>query len=161
MQSVSPAPSHLTAGPVPGERLHARFWQSPFALCAATIVTAQFMILSMATFDARDVPYDVLSSLTLVAVGMLAAGILPQWNYLALGRDRLVQQAGLVSTEIDWTLVKAVEAHPLGVTVRFIEARRRAGPIVRGARLFNRYGLAPADFQRMIEAGWRRAALIA
>jgi hypothetical protein len=145
--------------PPPAERLQARFWQSPFALCAATIVTAQFMILSTATVDARAIPYDILSSLTLIAIGMLAAGILPQWNYLALGHDRLIQQAGLVSTEIDWTRIKSIESDPLGVKVRFVEIEDGGNAVVRVARLFNRYGLGPADFQRMIEAGWRRAGL--
>ncbi len=137
-------------------RLHVQFWQSPFAVTAAAVVTAQIAILIYAIIAGRAVPFDMLFSLTVVAITMLAAGIWPGWNFLELDPETIEQHSGLSCVKVDWSRVRSVDAYENRIELRFSEDTEK-GPVIKSIDLPNRYGLTPEGFADLVEAAWRKS----
>lgn len=152
------APVSFTDGRL---RLHAHFWQSPFAMCAATIVTAQFILLNGALSGSLDISREAMLAFTLVAAAMLAAGVFPQWNYLAYDAEGLEQHAGLTRFHVAWEDVRAVNIVSGGVRISYLDRRPKGAPKVRSGVVQNRYNIDTAVLHRLLEFAWHRGAGIA
>lgn len=153
----APAPSDKVA-PAPSSRLQAHFWQSPFAVSSALVVSAQMAILIYAAATGQAAPYKALTALTFLALVMLVAGVWPAWNYLAVGENGVEQQAGLTSLKVRWADVTNIDMFEQGLVL----STRAPGDADTGepikVRLFNRYGMGPEDFADKIERAWRHGA---
>ena len=128
-------------------RFQARFWRSPFAVATAAVVAAQSVLMAVAATAGTSFPYEVGLSLTCLSATLLAAGLWPNWNYLALSEDGLDQQAGLRSLRLAWREVEAVRCGE-GWARLTVRGRTRT--------VFNRYGLSADEFARLIERTWLR-----
>ncbi|MEM6649654.1 MAG: hypothetical protein AAF603_05330 [Pseudomonadota bacterium] len=136
-------------------RLQARFWQSPFAVCAAAVVAAQVVITGYGLVSGKPIPVDVMSALTLLSVSMLSAGIWPTWNFLNLGKDGIEQQIGLTSVKVDWDHIKSVDAFDHGLEVRYVNQTNTGAQIVKAIQIPNRYGVTADRFADLMEAAWQ------
>lgn len=134
-------------------RLIARFWQSPFAISAASIITAELMLLVGKTYGGMDVSTDVIAALTFIAAGMLAAGTMPGWNCLKLDDTGLDQHAGLTHFHVDWSQVKSVSPVPGGLRISYVETEGNQ-PVVKRGFIQNRYAMNGDKFRRLIEEQW-------
>ena len=130
-----------------GGRLQARFWRSPFTVATAAVVATQALLIGMTAAAGQSFPYEVGLSLTCLSSIMLAAGLWPDWNYLAIDETGLDQQAGLRSVRVSWSDVEAVRCGEGWARLR-VQGRDRT--------VFNRYGLSADEFARLIERAWLR-----
>lgn len=138
-------------------RLQAQFWHSPFAVCAAAVVTSQFMIMTLALVNGRPIPYDILTPLTFLAATTLTAGIWPAWNFLTVNKQRLEQAAGLTGVTVDWDEVRSVNADGYGIELKYLK-KNNPQLEVKAARIYNRYGLPADKFADLIETAWQKGA---
>lgn len=140
--------------------LNADFWKSPFAVSAATIIVAQFMLFASTTYGDSQISGDIFAALTLIAAAMLVAGIAPSFNNIRCDHEGLEQHAGLMHFHVSWPQVKSVTPVPGGVRISFIEDSQD-GPVVRRGVVQNRYDIDGNAFRRMIEKQWLEQAVLA
>lgn len=139
-------------------RLNAHFWQSPFAICAATLVTAQFILLNGALLGGIKVSQDAMLALTVVAASMLAAGVMPAWNYLACDAAGLEQHAGLTRFRIAWEDVRTLTPVTGGIRISYLDRRPRGAPRLRRGIVQNRYNVDTEVLYRLLTHAWHRGA---
>jgi hypothetical protein len=135
----------------------AQFWRSPFAVAAAVAVTFQGIMMTYATLS--DKPFDSVISMPLIMVVMmmLAAGVFPAWNFIAIDDDGFEQHAGLTGVKTDWKKVQNVRVFANWVEIRHVHGDTPGEKKVRTIRLLNRYGMSAEKFGTMIEERWRTA----
>ncbi|WOI53881.1 hypothetical protein [Parvularcula sp. LCG005] len=136
-------------------RLQARFWQSPFALIAAIVVTSQIAIIAYGHAIGRAAPFDVMSMLTVISAMLLAAGIWPTWNFLQVDSRAIEQHAGLTGLKVSWRQVKSLVPSGHGVELVYVVDGHN-GPVVRRAQVMNRYGLSAERFCDVMTQAWLR-----
>ncbi|RFB05074.1 hypothetical protein [Parvularcula marina] len=134
-------------------KLIARFWFSPFAISAATIVVAELMLLAGKVYGGMEVSGDVLAALTFLAAAMLVAGTMPGWNCLKWDDTGLDQHAGLTHFHVDWSQVKSVSPMPGGLRISYVDTDG-ARPVVKRGFIQNRYAMEGEKFRRLIEEQW-------
>lgn len=137
-------------------RLQARFWRSPFAVAAAAVLAAQLLLIAAAAMRGATLSYEITFSLTAVSATLLAAGIWPAWNYLAIDEDGIDQQAGLRTVRVAWPDIQQIRAFDGWAELRVIEGRGRRYA-VRRVPIFNRYDLSADAFAELLEESWQRA----
>lgn len=135
-------------------RLTPHFWQSPFPIAAATMVTSQAIIYSMAFTEGKALPFEVLWPLTMASVLVMVAGLWPDWNYVAINKGHLEQHAGLSCFRIPWHAIKTIAPTLSGVDVRYVREDGTGQAKLARAQVFNRYGIPVSDLYEMIDQAW-------
>ncbi|MGV6801627.1 MAG: hypothetical protein ACWA5L_06875 [bacterium] len=138
-------------------KLLAKFWQSPFAVAAAVLLTTQAMLIVYTFFSGRPVHIEFAFPLIAIAVMMLVAGVFPTWNFISLSKEGFEQHAGLSTVKTNWKKVQNVRVFRNWVEVRHVDGEQMGKKKVRTARLLNRYGISPDEFGDLIETRWRNA----
>lgn len=138
-------------------RFNAHFWQSPFAVAAAVLLTTQAMLIVYTFYSGQQVEVGFAFSLILIAVMMLAAGVMPNWNYLEVSPEGFEQHAGLSRLSTSWKKVQNVRVFPNGVEIRHVNGDKPGAKKVKTVRLLNRYGMTVDEFGDLIESRWRDA----
>lgn len=138
-------------------RLYAHFWQSPFAVAAAMLLTTQAMLIVYTFYSGQDLQIGVAFPLILVAIMMLTAGVMPTWNFIRIDESGLEQHAGLTSLNTSWKKVQNVRVFPNWVEIRHVDGETPGKKVVRTVRLLNRYGIGPNEFGDLIEQRWCKA----
>lgn len=142
--------------PVKDGRYQAMFWRSPFAVAAAVLVSTQLSLIALAGAGGDVFPYQVTLVLTGLSASLLAAGIWPDWNYLAVTDERIDQQAGLRSLRVAWSDVQHVRVLGGWVELRVVTGTEPGTKKVRTRRVFNRYELSAEAFGDLVEGAWLR-----
>jgi len=135
-------------------RLTPHFWQSPFPIAAATMVTSQAIIYSMAFAEGKVLPFELLWPLSIASILVMVAGLWPDWNYVAIDKDHLEQHAGLSCFRIPWHAIKTITPTLSGVDVRYVQIDGAGQPKLARVQVFNRYGVPVSDLHEMIDRAW-------
>jgi hypothetical protein len=135
-------------------RHQAMFWRSPFAVCAAILVSTQLSLIAIAGPQSEAFPYEATFALTAVSAMFLVAGVWPNWNFIELTQDGLEQQAGLRSLKVSWPDVQHVRVFDGWVELRVVTGDEPGKKKVSTRRVFNRYDIPSDAFGEAIENAW-------